>query len=150
MKKNISLVALAVMSCFQVVSAQSTASKLVVNEIMASNIDMIFYIQSPHIYYINLLCFLLLLIFLFVFYSNIISLCIHPKINISALMLFLNNPNPFKIQLKVWIHQFYKSLNHKIENMFFFNPPKQIDSNGESFWFSWWCCISDKRFYPIL
>lgn len=40
MKKSISLVALAVMSCFQVVSAQSTASKLVVNEIMASNIDM--------------------------------------------------------------------------------------------------------------
>ena len=35
-----SLVALAVLSCFQVVRAQSTASKLVVNEIMARNIDM--------------------------------------------------------------------------------------------------------------
>ena len=40
MKKSISLVALAVLSCFQVVNAQSTASKLVVNEIMARNIDM--------------------------------------------------------------------------------------------------------------
>ena len=40
MKKSISLVALAVMSCFQVVNAQSTASKLVVNEIMARNLDM--------------------------------------------------------------------------------------------------------------
>ena len=40
MKKSISLVALAMMSCFQVVNAQSTASKLVVNEIMARNLDM--------------------------------------------------------------------------------------------------------------
>lgn len=40
MKRRMSLVALAVLSCFQVVRAQSTASKLVVNEIMARNIDM--------------------------------------------------------------------------------------------------------------
>ena len=40
MKKSLSLVALAVLSCFQVAHAQSTASKLVVNEIMARNIDM--------------------------------------------------------------------------------------------------------------
>ena len=41
MKRKISLVALAVLSCFQVVNAQSTSTtNLVVNEIMARNIDM--------------------------------------------------------------------------------------------------------------
>jgi len=40
MKKSISLVALAVLSCFQFVHAQSAASKLLVNEIMARNLDM--------------------------------------------------------------------------------------------------------------
>ena len=41
MKRKISLVALAVLSCFQVVNAQSTSTtNLVINEIMARNIDM--------------------------------------------------------------------------------------------------------------
>ena len=40
MKKNVILGALALLSCSQVVNAQSTASKLVINEIMARNIDM--------------------------------------------------------------------------------------------------------------
>lgn len=40
MKKIMSLVALTVLSCFQFVYAQSNASKLIVNEIMARNLDM--------------------------------------------------------------------------------------------------------------
>ena len=40
MKKNVILGALALLSCSQVVNAQSTTSKLVINEIMARNIDM--------------------------------------------------------------------------------------------------------------
>jgi hypothetical protein len=40
MKKNVILVALTLLSCFQVIKAQNAASNLVVNEIMAKNIDM--------------------------------------------------------------------------------------------------------------
>ena len=40
MKKKMILVALTMLSCFQFAKAQSTASKLVINEIMARNIDM--------------------------------------------------------------------------------------------------------------